>query len=372
MAPDGPPNGSDTSFVVDADHQILGTGAAVSICYDRNLDFAECPENTALDDEDGNGLEDDVIERLREHTIHPLLCLLSAASYRFSTAYSQSRDAEASDGPFYPDARVLPASVSLPSVFLSSLRATHRLRDSPHILLVKTKIDDDVRVLKMCQNGGSHLIKEAGFMARLPETDFLVRSPHVVVDETGLFHGLLNDFHPASSLRIMTELLHPNAVPSLLPPSSDDRGRGSLAGVSTSITWGVKLAWATEIAAAVVWLQRWHGCSGCMRRTSSGRISRQTTSYCAQTWCPPEVQPLGWEGTVEGDVFALGLVLWCVAVEVGSGQREQDYVSPRLLWAEGIPDWFQSLVSSCLEHEPGRRPSTSDVYETLRIGDRLL
>ncbi|KAJ7080296.1 hypothetical protein C8R44DRAFT_895402 [Mycena epipterygia] len=82
-------------------------------------------------------------------------------------------------------------------------------------------------------------------------------------------------------------------------------------------------------------------------------------------WCPPEAQQNQWRATAEGDVFALGLVLCTLAVEVATFEREQDYVTPLLSWNQGTPHWFQILASSCLEHEPGRRPSARRIYETL-------
>ncbi|KAJ7770655.1 kinase-like domain-containing protein [Mycena metata] len=372
LAPDGPPDAGETSFVVDAEHQVLGSGAAVCIRYERNLDLAECPENIALDDD--GGLEDDVIQRILDR-VQPKQGFRTVIDFR--TLSVDSFSAEASDGPFYPEARVLSPHVHFPSVLLSSLRAMHRLPQARHILLVKTKLDDlsnSVRVLKLCNPfGGSHLLKEAEFMTNLPETNFLVRPTHMVLDEAGLFHGLLSDYHPASSLNITMSLLHPDTVPPVLPPSGDDRSSGSLAGIPASISWPVKLAWATDIAAAVAWL---HAQAIVWADLKTDNILLCTDGHCrlidccpgggwTAQWCPPEAQSLGWEGTAEGDVFALGLVLWCVAVEVAAGQREQDFVSPRLLWTDGMPQWFQTLVSSCLDPEPGRRPSAYYVHETL-------
>jgi serine/threonine protein kinase len=218
-------------------------------------------------------------------------------------------------------------------------------------------------------------------MTRLPEveSDFLLRPTHTVLDEDGLFYGLLSDHHPASSLWVTMDKLHPDAERLVLPPSGVDQSSGSLAGIPTSVTWPVKLAWATDVAAAVAWL---HAKAIFWGDLKTDNILLCTDGHCrlidycpggwTHQWCPPEAQRLDWEGTAEGDIFALGLVLWCVAVEVASFERGQGYVSPRLSWSEGIPNWFQSLVASCLEHEPGRRPSARRVYETLRHRCTLL
>lgn len=92
-SPDGPPNEGETSFVIDAEPQVFGTGAAVSIRYvrNRNADLLECAENIALDN-GGDGLDDDTIELVREHSAHRLPRSLTTASTRLSAAYNQRRD----------------------------------------------------------------------------------------------------------------------------------------------------------------------------------------------------------------------------------------------------------------------------------------
>lgn len=82
----------DTCFVVDAEPEVVGSGASVEIRYWRNTDLAECAENTAVDDPHGNGLDADIIDMVREHVAHLLPPPLTAVSTRFSSAYSQSMD----------------------------------------------------------------------------------------------------------------------------------------------------------------------------------------------------------------------------------------------------------------------------------------
>jgi hypothetical protein len=67
-------------------------------------------------------------------------------SVDFKTLPGGSPSVEATVGPFYPDALVLPNPVSLPSVLLSSLRRTHKLRTAPHVCLVEIT-SDSVTVL---------------------------------------------------------------------------------------------------------------------------------------------------------------------------------------------------------------------------------
>jgi hypothetical protein len=81
------------------------------------------------------------------------------------------------------------------------------------------------------------------FVTRLPEVDFLLRPTRLVLDEAELVHGLLSDAHPASSLYLTMERLHPDAFD----------GSRYVAG-TPSVSWPVKLGWATDIAAAATWL----------------------------------------------------------------------------------------------------------------------
>ncbi|KAJ7022528.1 kinase-like domain-containing protein [Mycena alexandri] len=362
-SPDGPPDGADISFVIDPDPEVFGTGAAVHIRYPRNRDVLECAENTALDGE-GTPLDKDTIELILDR-VQPKQGARTTVD--FKTLPEGSLSVKANVGPFYPDARVLASPSSLPSVLLSSLRRTHKLSSAPHVCLVKTisdAVSDDVRVFKRCTHEFG-LDKELQFMTRLPDVDFVLRPTHLVLDEAGLVHGTLSDAHPASSLSLTMERLHPLAFD----------GSGWLAGTTPSVSWLVKLGWATDVAAAVAWL---HAQSIVWGDLKTDNIVLCKDGHCRLIdycpggytlgWCAPEVEaelPHS-KGSVKGDIFALGLVLWCIAMEVPTVDTgEEDTVRLPLEWSEGIPGWFQTLVSSCVEDEPGRRPSAWRVYESL-------
>jgi hypothetical protein len=121
------------------------------------------------------------------------------------------------------------------------------------------------------------------------------------------------------------ERLHPDAFD----------GSRYVAG-TPSISWPVKLGWATDIAVAAAWLHARAivGCDlmSCSARTATVRLS--TTVRYTLGWCAPEAIPPNWEAIVEGDVFALGLVLWCIAVEVPTVHTTRQLP---LKWSEGTP-----------------------------------
>jgi serine/threonine protein kinase len=108
--------------------------------------------------------------------------------------------------------------------------------------------------------------------------------------------------------------LHPDAQQPKL--QSIEHDSTSPPETTTSISWKVKLAWATDVAASVAWL---HAQAIVWGDLKTENILLCTDGHCrlidycpggwTPPWCPPEAQPLGWEGTAEGDVFALGLVL---------------------------------------------------------------
>ncbi|KAJ7737235.1 hypothetical protein DFH07DRAFT_985621 [Mycena maculata] len=251
---DAPPTSGTTSFVLDADHQVFGSCAALTISYERNTDVLDCAENTALDGTD-MGLSDSMVDLI-------LSRVQTTPGYRthveFRTLPNGSFHIEARQGPFNPEAQALPNPVSFPSVPLSSLRCTHQLACSTHVFLVKISLDalsDDVRVFK----------------PRVLNVDFILRPTHIVTNGAGIFHGLLSNYHPASSLCQTMDSLHPDTEQPVLVPSGADRSICSLpATFAGSVAWSVNIAWATDVAASVVWLHAQAGFWGDLKTDNIG------------------------------------------------------------------------------------------------------
>ncbi|KAJ7065504.1 kinase-like domain-containing protein [Mycena amicta] len=350
--PDGPLDGGEIEFVIDPDPQVFGSGAAVHIRYERNKDVPHCAENIGLDGE-STALDEETIKLILDR-VQPKQGVRTTVD--FKTLPGDSLSVEENVGPFYPDTCLLPNPVSfIPSVLLSSLRCTHKLRSARNVYLVKTTSDDvsdGVWVFKRCTDA-PEFVKELEFMTHLPEVDFLLRQTHLVLDEAGVVHGTLSDAHPASSLSATIARLHP-----------------------PSVSWPVKLGWATDVAAAVAWLHARTIVWGDLK-TANVLLCKdghcRLIDYCPGGytfgWCAPEVRLPDWSPTVEGDIFDLGLVLWCIAMEVPTVDAEIEIERPSvrlpLNWSEGTPEWFISLVSCCVEVDPARRPSARYVYETL-------
>ncbi|KAJ7059523.1 hypothetical protein C8F01DRAFT_1144896 [Mycena amicta] len=325
----------ETSFVLGANAQILDSGAHVVIRYRRNLlpGCAECDENVALDDPYSAPLPLPTIE-------HIIGLVKSVDGVRtiieFKTLSDGSFDVtKVSEEPLRRGAAVLTSSVPFPSVLISSLRATHRFPHTSHVvLLVKISPESDVMVLKLCDD--SRPANDVEFMSLLPEVDVLLRPTHVVLDDAGFCRGFLSPFHPASSLKMTMNLLH--------------RSGGA------SIPWSVKLVWASDIAAAVEWLHA--------RDTAGLDIKMENVVLCTDghcrligycpdgglttQWCPPEALAPSWRGSAAGD---------------------HQYGTPHLSWPSGVPLWFQSLVSSCLEHDAARRSSAQQVHSRILLGE---
>ncbi|KAJ7050958.1 kinase-like domain-containing protein [Mycena amicta] len=382
------PGAGTTSFRVDADPRVFDSGVEIVTSYKRNTEVLECAENVALDGS-GSGLSLDTVELIIDRVPKRLGW---RTNVELRTLGDGSLDIQQTLVPVHggdPQNRVkrkaLLNDLPLAAVALSSLEVIQRPPYYTNIFVVRTMFQppSDIKVFKTFGEDDSptrHIdVKASEFMARLPDVEFLLRPTHIVVDEDNQLRGVLLPFHPASSLCFKLESLHPDiaSAPPTLPPSGADRSSGSLAKTPMSVSWFVKLAWVIDVAASVAWL---HAQSIFWGDLKLENIVLCIDGHCrfidyapgglTTTWSPPEVaqfdlmakQPAR---TPERDVFALGLILWAVAMEIGTFKRQEDYVCPQLMWNEDTPNWFQSLVLSCIDVEPSRRPLARRVYDAL-------
>ncbi|KAJ7712269.1 kinase-like domain-containing protein [Mycena metata] len=364
------PVAGEISFVVDDDPHIFDTGVPIKISYERNPIIADCEENLALDGT-GGGFKG----------LRPALIAQILASVEKQLGWQTHVTIETHvDGGLLithelkplEKGEVLSAPFPLPVVALSSLRATHRFENYPHIFVVNTITPEHtgISVFKAFADAiaVNVTVRDVEFMSRLPVVDFLLRPTHVVLDGGAHFRGFLMPYHPASSI---SQSLSSNSGLVLQRGSNEN---GSPVNVAASIDWSVKLAWVTDIGASVAWLHTQAVFWGDLKTENivlchdgHCRLIDYVPGGMTVLWCAPEMErsaPLQ-QPTAEGDVFALGLVLWAVIMEVGTFQRQVDYVSPGLVWNSEIPPWFQRLSISCLEHTPALRPSARCVYDAL-------
>nr|GAT48755.1 serine/threonine protein kinase [Mycena chlorophos] len=218
-------------------------------------------------------------------------------------------------------------------VLLSSLTRIAMLMDEPTIYRVTL------------DGGSEHVFKHIphdelrdgpcfpfDFYASIPAGDALVPPTHVVVDAEKRFWGILMDYHPASSLR------------------------NTLQRMTETIPWGVKLAWACDISAALAWLHDHNVIWGDLKTEnvlvcSDGRCRLIDYSPGGYTvgWTPPGADP--WDFTIVNDVFALGLILWVLATGESVlpwGPEAADISS--LTWSDDIPRAYKELVvAMCFE-----------------------
>lgn len=276
---------------------------------------------------------------------------------------------------FEPNIRglVLSNPVTFPPIALSSLHPTHRLTSHHSLYVVKTSLGcpANISVFKGLDHGTPNDVE---FISQLPDVDFLLRPTHLVVDGGHRVRGLLLPYHPASSLSLTLDRLHPDAAPPILPPSASAQSGWSLPARPASVPWLVKLAWITDIAASVAWLHTQSVFWGDLKTQNiivctDGHCRLIDYAPCGHTvdWSPPEAAQFELP-TAATDVFALGLVVWAVLMEVGEFEREVDYVHPALAWNEEALRWLQNLVVDCLQDQPQKRPFARDVYAALLSG----
>ncbi|KAJ7092845.1 hypothetical protein B0H15DRAFT_947667 [Mycena belliarum] len=229
-----------------------------------------------------------------------------------------------------PHAQPLVNPVSFPSVPLSSLRCTHALDCTTNMFLVTLGLSETVLVLSKTPSE-RHSLVEAELMSCLPEAEFVLRQTHSL-------WSVFDSLHPGLTMPVLGSAGVEVALP------------------LQSVPWSVKLAWAKDVAAAVAWLRAQTPFWGDLK---TANIVLCTDGHCRLIdYCPGGRRPRHTR-----DVFALGLVLWAIAEEVGSFEREKQDASPLSPWSLHTPRWFQALVRSCFEIEPDRRPSARAVYD---------
>jgi hypothetical protein len=144
-------------------------------------------------------------------------------------------------------AKKLLERIAYPSVLFSDLRCIQWLAQGVYI--VATPLHGH-KVLKTPKEPDAEpeFARAVKFLTALADVDVLVRPTYLVLDTSNVLRGFLMDYHPASSLQHVIQSLHPDGPKTSAPPEQETPA------VTVHIPWSVKLAWTTDIAAAVAWL----------------------------------------------------------------------------------------------------------------------
>ncbi|THU99778.1 kinase-like protein [Dendrothele bispora CBS 962.96] len=150
------------------------------------------------------------------------------------------------------------------------------------------------------------------------------------------------------------------------------------------VNWDTKVRWALSIAEGISTL---HSCFIFCRDlwlenilvSKDGHVSLIDVAllegYC-YPYNPPEFDPsfLGSgisQLTGPRDVYALGMILWVLAMDKGIfGDNE----APRSGWKENFgetPSWYIEMVNQCLAADPKTRPSVEQLIHTIQDGDHV-
>lgn len=257
--------------------------------------------------------------------------------------------------------------LSIGTLDIGSLRCEYApASGSGPLTLVTVKGESGLHLFKQAtgdEASPEDIYHEFAFMADLPKSPYLLRPTAAVVDEFG-FRGFLLPYQPASSLNMvfsdyMDVVLHgPDAHASQLMPLREGK-----------ISWQLKALWASDIIKALCWLHERDIFWGDLKienivlcTDGCCRFIDYFPSHCTFGSAPPEFNP-SLPITPIHDIFSLGLVLWCVAHEIGSFEREQ-HEGPHLIWGQGVPTWYRDIVDKCVEGDPQHRPNVNEVYTT--------
>ncbi|KAG6834445.1 hypothetical protein H0H93_009582, partial [Arthromyces matolae] len=371
-----PPRYGPIVFTVNRDKNLYDIESVVEVSYNWNYEVETCFENKAIvvmGYADFDLFRQQILSRINLlPTMGVRIKTLKYSTLSIET-YERSRN-------FFS----IPPSMTLPRIPISQLRRRKGLEAEVDIV----SLYDDYYVFKHVgilpdDDDNSLRLRElefyvnSGFKCR-----FLMIPTFVVTDLTGsLFRGFLTPFLPAGTLSMVFCDLHTDEPDLPLSPEGPSPDippcRDSLD--TMKLSWSIKHTWAIEVVTAVAAI---HDVSFCgdiklenILLDRSGHcqlIDYAPVSGYSEDYQPPEGVLPGYELSGPRDIFALGLVLWQIASEVGRFSR--DFVrSPILVWRESgdgpqaeIPTQIRDLVTSCLVEEPEKRPSVADILVLLK------
>jgi serine/threonine protein kinase len=238
----------------------------------------------------------------------------------------------------------------------------------------------------------SVLLSDVEHLSRL-RSPYIIKPVFLVTDDSNSkFRGYLMPFMPAGTLTdvfddLLTEgtavlepvLLHPKLLKMFSPVSSQDAT--AIKPSISKLNWPLKHVWSIEATSGVVALHESGVRSGDIKLDNIllGRdghlqhIDVAPQDGYTDLYVVPEfdlsdagiVFPL----TEARDIFALGIVLWQIAEEIGRFSREDPSGPPNIVWRDGqesTPQWYRNLATSCMERDAHKRPSARHILDVLQ------
>ncbi|KAF9013007.1 hypothetical protein BDZ89DRAFT_1142659 [Hymenopellis radicata] len=229
---------------------------------------------------------------------------------------------------------------------LNTLQPVLCSTNSPRVIVV-ANAEGEYWVFKPSTDPGDDaFVAEVSFMLSLPVSAYAILPSAGVVeeDEQGELSGWLS-FTASASVINFFSLLRKGAVQCRECPSCD-------------ISWDKRLAWAIDASESLRWLYDLGHAWGDMKmdnlvlcQDDKLRLIDYAPSGNTPGWIAPELDDdaLLDEKTMAGDVYSLGLVMWCLAE--GVWEVEEGFVLGEGHWTKKdppVPEWYRQLVSGCL------------------------
>ncbi len=229
-------------------------------------------------------------------------------------------------------------------------------------------------------------LEEAIYMARL-SSPYVLRPSYIVSGKSDggplPFRGILYPYLSAGSLADVLRRLQKSA-------HSDKATLDSLPlwtskspeAPKLKISWPTKLRWCTDMATGLVEIHTQQAYVGHLTPENffldkSGDIKLGDISPVRGInvhYSAPEVtgahDDVDFTLTSARDMFSMGIVFWNLAEERLDSDRVWPDRIPYLSWTNverrnAAPPWFRVLVKDCMEMNPNRRPSASEILDTL-------
>ncbi|KDR77831.1 hypothetical protein GALMADRAFT_138879 [Galerina marginata CBS 339.88] len=389
-----------TTFLYQADDARYETGFFVTVYYSWNAGEANCVENKALQAESSLDLKtfrNEILNKI--DNLQPVTRVeIETVNGILNVSILPRNLPEDKAYPHIPDTLATVSSVPISRLRKCPVETLHF-----HIDLVTITGDpeDTWYVFKRYRipvdrqdQPMSVLLSDVEHLNRL-QSPFIIKPAFLVTDDSNSeFSGYLMPFMPAGTLTdvfddLSTEgitvfepvFLHPKFLKTFSPVNGEDAT--AMKPSISKLNLPLKHAWSIEATSGVVALHESGVRSGDIKLDNillgrDGHLQHidvapqdgYTEHYVAPEFDlsltePGIILPL----TEARDIFALGIVLWQIAEEVGRFPRDDPSGRPNIVWRDGqgsTPQWYRDLLTSCMERDPHKRPSARNILDVLQ------